>query len=88
MTISAETPSRRAETADAVPSDQALKLLDVVDDLNTIRRLLRAAQMAASSDDADCGLATLIDTIEDKLTDARDKLDAARHPSKQELANV
>jgi hypothetical protein len=84
MTISTETPSRRA-----IPSDQDIKLGDAVDDINVVRRLLRAAQMAASSDDvpSDCGLETLLDTIHEKLTAARDKIRAACHLD-EDLADV
>jgi hypothetical protein len=70
---------------DEADQTTALKLLDVVDDINTVRLLISAAHMAATSDDVpyDCGLATLLDVIEEKLTAARDKLEAASPQDKE-----
>jgi hypothetical protein len=77
------------DNSPAAPDDTSLDLLEVVDDFGTIRLLLGAAHMAATSDAIPSelhGLATLIDVIEGKLTDAVAKLDSVR--LSKEVANV
>jgi hypothetical protein len=72
-------------------SDQttATKLRDIVDDIDAVRHLIRAAQAAASSSDfhSDCGLTTLLDVIQEKLTAAGEELEMACRQNK-EPANV
>jgi hypothetical protein len=85
---------QRADVStDKVASERtaALELLDVVDDIDRIGFLLKAARMAAAGDLAPTAwgdpIVSLLDVISRQLTTARDNLDAAR-PHQGEPANV
>ena len=91
-TVSADGGAMPAEGQQSEPtaeSDRSSALLDIVDELSDIRFLIEAAHMAATELPSEqCGpMQTLLDFVSQKLSAARDKLDAAR-PQPEETANV
>jgi hypothetical protein len=73
-------------TSDPTPNpadpDPSRELLSIVDDLNDVRYLVDAAWMAADSlaKEERSAMKALISVAFEKLTAARDRLDAARCP--------